>query len=66
MAVCDQTVWDSYIADPSFRRYLEVCRNFDPEGFERALKEDEEAHSFDFRRVIIEAYVEDSGANVVR
>lgn len=61
MAVCDQTVWDSYIADPSFRRYLEVCRNFDPEGFERALKEDEEVHSFDFRCVIIEAYVEDSG-----
>lgn len=66
MEVCDQIVWNSYIANPSFRRYLEVCRNFDPKGFERALKEDEAAYSFDFRRVIIEAYMEDLGAGVVR
>lgn len=65
MAACDQSVWDSYQADPAFRRYLEVCRNFDPEGFDRALKEDEDAYSFDFRRVVIAAYLDDSRARVV-
>ncbi|MBI4996838.1 MAG: hypothetical protein HZC22_08045 [Rhodocyclales bacterium] len=66
MSVYDKSVWDSYKADLDFRRYLEGCRNFDPEGFDRALKEDEDAHSFDFRRVIIAAYLEDSRAGMVR
>lgn len=61
MAVADQATWESYRADPGFQRYLEMCRSFDPEGFERALREDENTHSFGFRRVIMEAYQEDSG-----
>lgn len=65
MAACDQSVWDSYRADQAFSCYLEACRSFDPEGFDRALKEDENAHSFDFRSVIITAYLEDSRALVV-
>jgi hypothetical protein len=60
MTVCDQAVWDRHCADRQFLDYLETCRQFDPEGFERALKEDEAASSFDFRRVIVEAYAEDS------
>lgn len=62
MSACDQSAWDSYRADANFRCYLEGCRNFDPQGFDRALKEDEDAHSFDFRCVIIAAYLEDSRA----
>lgn len=66
MAACDQSVWDFYKADPDFRRYLEECRSFDPEGFDRALKEDENVYSFDFRCVIISAYLEDSLDRVMR
>lgn len=60
MTECDQAVWDRYCADQRFLRYLAACRDFDPEGFERAMKDDEDTHSFDFRRVILEAYAEDS------
>lgn len=60
MAACDQAIWDSHCADPQFMNYLKTCRQFDPEGFERALHQDEASNSFDFRRVILEAYAEDS------
>lgn len=63
MPAADQAQWQTYRADPSFQRYLEACREFDPAGFDRALKDDEDHHSFDFRRVIVEAYAQDSGAD---
>lgn len=61
MAICDQAEWDRHCADQQFVDYLETCRQFDPEGFERALKQDEAANSFDFRRVILEGYALDLG-----
>lgn len=56
-----QAAWDQHCADQRFLDYLDTCRRFDPEGFERALRQDEAANTFDFRRVILEAYAEDSG-----
>ncbi len=63
MVACYQEAWDRHCADQRFLDYLEVCRRFDPEGFERALREDEAANTFDFRRVILEAYAEDSSSH---
>lgn len=59
VAYCKEA-WDRHCADQRFLDYVEACRRFDPEGFERALRQDEVANSFDFRRVILEAYAEDS------
>lgn len=58
----DETQWKAYCADPRFQRYLGVCKDFDPVGIERALNADEKSGSFDFRKVIIEAYLEDCEA----
>lgn len=59
MANVDQAEWQAYSADPGFQRYLGTCKDFDPVGIERALNTDEKSGSFDFRKVIIEAYLED-------
>jgi len=58
----DEVRWRTYCADPQFLRYLGICKDFDPVGIERALRADERSGSFDFRRVIIEAYLEDCAA----
>lgn len=58
----DEVRWRTYCADSQFLRYLGICKDFDPVGIERALRADERSGSFDFRRVIIEAYLEDCAA----
>lgn len=55
----DEIQWKTYSADPKFQRYLGTCKDFDPVGIERALQADEILGSFDFRNVIVGAYLED-------
>jgi len=59
MANVDEVQWRTYCADPQFQRYLGTCKDFDPVGIDRALSADEKSGSFDFRKVIIGAYLED-------
>ena len=66
MANVDAVQWHAYRADPRFQRYLGACMDFDPVGIERALNSDEESGSFDFHRVIIEAYKEDCATGAIR
>lgn len=65
MANVDQAEWQAYCVDPRFQRYLDTCKAFDPVGIERALNSDEKSGSFDFHRVIIEAYKEDCAVRAV-
>ena len=62
MVNIDETEWQTYSADPRFQRYLGACKDFEPVGMERALNADEKSGSFDFRKVIIKAYLEDCEA----
>ena len=66
MANVDAVQWRVYCADPQFQHYLGTCKDFDPVGIERALNTDEQAGSFDFRKVIIEAYKEDCATGAIR
>lgn len=66
MVDVDEAKWKIYCTDPEFQQYLSVCKNFDPVGFDRALRQDEDSSSFDFRRVIMAAYVEDAEAGAIQ
>lgn len=66
MASRDEHEWKTYLANPRFERYLIACKSFDPIAIERALCLDEKSKSFDFRRVIIDAYVEDCKSGAIR
>ena len=59
MGHVNQVQWQAYCTDPVFLRYLAACKAFDPLGIERALEADEKSGSFDFHRLIVEAYRED-------
>jgi hypothetical protein len=61
----DKIQWKTYCADPKFQRYLGTCKAFDPVGIERALHADEQSGSFDFRKVIIGAYLEDCATGAI-
>ena len=62
----DEVRWQIYCDDPRFQHYLGTCKAFDPVGIERALHADELSGCFDFREVIIGAYLEDCAAGTVR
>jgi len=55
----DYSVWVEYCANSLFQSYVEKCRAFDPVGFDRAIHQDEQTSCFDFRRVIVQAFIND-------
>lgn len=62
----DEIQWNTFCADPQFRRYLGTCKDFDPVGIQRALNTDKKSGSYDFRKVIIEAYMEDCATGAIQ
>lgn len=59
MITFDNSIWTNYCSNTAFQNYVENCRAFDPVGYDRAILRDEESKCFDFRRVIVEAFIGD-------
>jgi hypothetical protein len=53
----DKITWTSYCSNQQFQNFVQACRAFDPEGYDRAILQDEASGSFDFRRVVVEVFI---------